>query len=88
MTPFGSVDPATTLQVTLTKRIDTAADDQQAQIDALEQLVLRRAALVDVARDGRKLKFTFTRRGEVHVVECYADMATDVAAIRKALLDD
>ncbi len=81
-TPFG------TIQSTLTQRIDAAADEQQQQIDALERLVLNRAALVNIEQDGRKIRFTFTRRGEVRRIECYADMSVDVAAIRKVLLDD
>lgn len=71
----------------LSKRVDAAADDQQQQIDALEQLVLNRAALVAIEQDGRTLRLTFTRRGELHQIEAYAGMSVDVAALRKKLLD-
>ena len=71
----------------LAQRVDIAADEQQQQIDALERLVLNRAALVNIEQDGRKVHFTFMRRGQVHRVTCYADMSMDVAAVRKELLD-
>ena len=69
-------------------RVDASHDDQQKQIDALEQLVLNRTALVDIQQDGRKVQFTFTRRGEVHRVECYADMSMNVAELRRALVEN
>lgn len=72
----------------LSKRVDIAADEQQQQIDALERLVLNRAALVNIEQDGRKVHFTFTRRGAVHRITCYADMSLDVSKARKELLDD
>jgi len=81
---FGSFEPLVT---TLTQRVDTAADEMQQQIDALELLVLNRAALIDITQDGRKLQFTFTRRGQIYRVEAYADMSVDVAGIRKELLE-
>ena len=70
------------------KVIDAGIDDMQQQIDALEQLLLNRAALVNVAVDGRKVRFTFTRRGQVHQVEAYADMSLDIASVRRALLEE
>lgn len=69
-------------------RIDTAADDMQQQVDALEQLVLSRAMLVAVESDGRTLRFKFTRRGQVHQIDTYNAMGLDVAEIRKVLLED
>lgn len=67
--------------------INTAADDQQQQIDALEQLVLTRAALTSITVDGRKILFTFVRRGAVHQIVTYASMDSDVARWRKELLE-
>ena len=72
----------------LSKRVDTAADDLQQQVDALEMQLLKRTALVNIEQDGRKVRFTFIRRGALTRVECYADMSMDVAALRKELLGD
>lgn len=87
MTIGGPFDASTLVQG-LQKRIDTAADEQQQQIDALERLLLNRATLVNVEQDGRKIRFLFTRRGAVHAVTCYADMSVDLAQIKKDLLDE
>ena len=72
----------------LAQRVEIAADEQQQQINALEQVLLNRTALVDIQQNGRKVEFLFTRRGAIHKVECYADMSMNVAEIRKVLLDD
>lgn len=79
-------DPTATLGL-IAQRTEAAIDEQQMQIEALEQLVLNRAALVDVRQDGRKVHFLFTRRGAVRQITCYADMSVDVAAIRRDLLE-
>lgn len=71
----------------LKERVDSAADDLQHQVDALERLLLNRAALVNIEQDGRKVHFTFTRKGAVHRITCYADMSLDVRKARKDLLD-
>lgn len=68
-------------------RVDTAADDLQRQVDALELVVLNRAALVNVEQDGRTLRLTFTRRGALHRIEAYAGMSVSVDSIRKELLE-
>lgn len=69
------------------KLIDIATDEQQQQIDALEQLVLNRAALSSITVDGRKLRFTFVRRGAVYQITSYAGMDTTVEKWRKDLLE-
>jgi len=77
------------LQRVSNQLINAAADDQQQQIDALEQLVLNRAALISIERvDGRIIRFTFTRRGQVFRCETYGTWDQDVDAWRKALLED
>lgn len=68
--------------------IDTAADEQQKQIDALETLVLNRAMLVNLERDGRKVRLTMVRRGAPTVIELYGDMSFDLAATHRTLLGD
>jgi len=40
------------------QRVDVAADDLQQQVDALEMVVLSRAALVNIDQDGPKLRTT------------------------------
>jgi len=69
------------------QRVDVAADDLQQQVDALEMVVLTRAALVNIDQDGPKLRITLTRRGQIHRIEAYAGMSMDVAALRRELLE-
>lgn len=72
----------------LSERVDIAADDQQKQIDALEQLLLKRTALTNIERDGRTIRLTFVRRGEVHRLNMYAAMSFDLDGARAVLLED
>lgn len=78
-----------TFEARLAQLVNTAADDQQRQIDALERLLLNRASLVGVAVvESRTLRFTFTRRGQVHQVDTYNALGLSADEIKKVLLDD
>lgn len=83
----GRLEALDQVRHTVFQRIDTAADEQQKQIDALEKLVLNRATLHDIRREGRKILLTFVRRGEVHRLTFYSYMAFDIARHRKELLE-
>lgn len=72
----------------LTLRVNAGADDLQQQVDALEQLVLNRAALVSIEPDGRKLRLLFTRRGALHAVDVYNSVSVPLPELRKILLED
>ncbi len=86
MTTNPLTDPSATLGL-LAQRVDAAADEQQQQIDALEQLLLNRATLVNIEQSGAKMILTFTRRGQVHRIEAHASMSTDIAALRRELIE-
>lgn len=84
----GRLQALSDLQAATRTTINAAADEMQQQIDALELLILRRAALVGVVADGRKLRFTFQRRGALHQVECYNAMGLNVEELQRVLLGD
>lgn len=85
MSDFGKFEPIVT---TLSKRVDTAADDMQAQLDTLETVLRQRAVLVSIEQDGRKLRLTFTRNNKVYQIEAYATVDMPVSHWRDELLGD
>jgi hypothetical protein len=50
-------------------------------------ILLSRAYLTDIAREGRTLTLTFQRGSETHTLETYATMGDNIAAMKKLLLE-
>lgn len=81
-------DPLTTQTLGfIAQTVETGHDDQQQQIDALEAKLNSRTTLLNIEPDGKKVRFTFIRNGKITAISCYADMALNVGALRKELVE-
>lgn len=60
-----------------------AAEAKCAQLEAASH---NSARLVSLVRDGRAIRFVFTRKGSYLTVETYALMSTDIKLVQQQLL--
>lgn len=68
-------------------RLAAELDEAKQQVTAIEQIALTRALLVGIERDGRRVIFTFSRRGQVHRCETYGTWDQPVEQWRKELVE-
>ena len=83
----GRLEALDQLRDTLLQRVNIAADDQQAQIDALERALNKRAHLIGITRNGRKVQFTFVRAGRLTICEFFGTMDNDIESWKHELLE-
>jgi hypothetical protein len=57
------------------------------ELDGIQLRLANRAALISIARDGRALKFTFVRNGDVIVIETISTWSDDIDQWKKELFE-
>ena len=70
-----------------TATLRAALDIAQQELNGIQLRLKERAALVSLTREGRKLRFIFTRNNELITVEAIGTWDDDVDAWKRQLLE-